>query len=133
MWSADHDGPHYHLYTDRTDTVETIGENVLTCDGHMTYSPDEQWILTDTYPDRETRLQALMLYRPADKKLVELGKFYMREVPRGDFRCDLHPRWNRAGTQVCIDSLYLGDQRQLHVLNIGEITGGARVPSGRNA
>ena len=50
----------FHLYTDTTDKHAVIGEGVLTRDGHCTYSPDGQWILTDTYPDKD-RMQHLML------------------------------------------------------------------------
>ena len=36
-------------------------------------------------------------------------------------RCDLHPRWNRDGRQVCIDSVH-EDQRQMYLLDVSQIT-----------
>jgi len=120
-WSHEPDhGNHFHLYQDRTDEFAVVGEEVLQRDGHCTYSPDGQWILTDTYPDKE-RMQGLMLYRPSDGKLVHLGKFYLPRPTEAEFRCDLHPRWNRAGTQVCIDSMHANDQRQMYLLEVGDI------------
>lgn len=37
----------------------------------------------------------------------------------GDLRCDLHPRWNRTGTQICFDALERESwTRQLHVATL---------------
>ncbi|HEO72578.1 MAG TPA: hypothetical protein ENN80_15075 [Candidatus Hydrogenedentes bacterium] len=122
-WSREPENKnHFHLYTDQTDTVEVVGEGILKQDGHCTYSPDREWVLTDTYPSRE-RMQALMLFRPSDSKLVMLGKFYLAPTQKGEIRCDLHARWSRSGKYVCIDSMHLGDQRQLYLLDVGDIIG----------
>ena len=35
----------------------------------------------------------------------------------GDVRCDFHPRWNRAGDQICFDAIEpVNWTRQLHVV-----------------
>jgi hypothetical protein len=112
-------GNRFHYYQDQTQNVTVIGEGVLKRDGHCTYSPDGQWILTDTYPDRN-RMQQLMLYRPKDGKLIPLGQFKLDKTKKGELRCDLHPRWNRAGTQICIDSMHTG-KRQMYILDIEQI------------
>ena len=88
-------------------------------DGHCTYSPDAQWIITDTYPDRD-RMQNLMLYRPKDGKLVNLGRFYQEQPSDNEWRCDLHPRWSRDGRYVCIDSKHSG-RRQMYLLDVSGI------------
>lgn len=119
-WSTEPDwGNRFHLYEDMTDNVGVIGEGVLTQDGHCTYSPERQWILTDTYPDRD-RMQTLVLFRPADGRLVPLGRFYQARPEDNEWRCDLHPRWTRNGRFVCIDSKWSG-QRQIYLLDVGEI------------
>ena len=89
-------------------------------DGHCTYSPDQQWVLVDTYPDQE-RMQNLMLYRPTDGKLVKLGRFYQAPESKGEIRCDLHPSWSRDGRRVSIDSRHNGG-RQIYLLDVSEIT-----------
>ena len=38
----------------------------------------------------------------------------------GTLRCDLHPRWNRDGRQVCIDSIHEGN-RHMYVLDVPRI------------
>lgn len=119
-WSREPDtGIRFHLYDDQTSTRAVIGGDVLTRDGHCTYHPGGEWILTDTYPDKD-RMQTLMLYRPRDGKLVELGRFYLPRVPAAEFRCDLHPRWSRDGRFVCIDSMHSGT-RQMYLLDVSEI------------
>lgn len=118
-------GDGYFLFTDRTAEVERIGTGVLTTDGHCSYSPDGRWILTDTYPDEERR-RALLLYSPEERRGVVIGRFYSPpevDGPRhalAPYRCDLHPRWNRDGTLVCIDSAHEG-HRQMYVLNVRSI------------
>jgi Tol biopolymer transport system component len=119
-WSREPEtGNRYHFYNDAKATVEVIGEGVLTRDGHCTYSPDGEWILTDTYPDGD-RMQHLMLYRPSDGKLVKLGAFYQAREHKGEFRCDLHPRWSRDGKSVVVDSLHTG-KRQMYLVDVSGV------------
>lgn len=112
-------GDRYFLFTDQTDEKKIVGEGILTCDGHCSYSPDRKWILTDTYPDKE-RMRTLILYRPSDKQRIDIGKFFAPKALNGEIRCDLHPRWSRDGKQVCIDSAHEGE-RQVYVVSIGKI------------
>ncbi len=114
-------GDRYFLFTDRTDDQEVIGEEVLTCDGHCSYSPDGRWILTDTYPDQE-RLRTLLLYCPEENRRVDLGRFHSSELFKDEIRCDLHPRWSRDGRQICFDSIHEG-ARQIYVMDVAGIVG----------
>ncbi|MBZ0257672.1 hypothetical protein K8I31_16520, partial [bacterium] len=113
-------GDRFYLYTDKSETHSIIGDGVLMRDGHCTYSPDRQWVLVDTYADKE-RMQNLRLYRPKDGKLVPLGRFYQAPESKGETRCDLHPRWSRDGRLVCIDSRHQGG-RQIYLLDVSEYT-----------
>jgi len=112
-------GNHYFLFTDRSDDFQIIGRNILTSDGHCSYSPDRRWILTDTYPDREHK-RRLLLYRLDKQSLVEVGRFYSDPRLSGEIRCDLHPRWSRDGGQICIDSTHEGS-RQMYVIDVSSI------------
>jgi hypothetical protein len=127
-WARQHNiGDRYFLFTDRANVenpdevgeVEVVGEGILTTDGHCSYSPDGRWILTDTYPDRE-RMRTLLLYRPADERRVDIGRFFAPKELDGEIRCDLHPRWSRDGQQVCFDSVH-EEHRQIYVLDVREI------------
>ena len=109
----------YYLFTDRTDKAETIGEGVLSTDGHCSFSPDRKWLLTDTYPDKE-RKRTLILYRMADGRRVDIGRFFAPPQIDGPMRCDLHPRWSRDGRRVSLDSAHEGS-RQVYVLDVSAV------------
>ncbi|NPV08782.1 MAG: hypothetical protein HPY83_12585 [Anaerolineae bacterium] len=119
-WSRHRGEAHFHLYRDRSDQVEVVGADTLPQDGHCSYSPDRQWILNDTYPDRETRERTLMLYHPESNTRVDVGRFYAPPELDGEFRTDLHPRWSRDGTQVCFDSAHEGE-RQVYLMDVSDI------------
>lgn len=102
-----------------TNRRTVVGEGVLTQDGHCSYSPDRKWVLNDTYPDRK-RLQWLMLYNPAANRRYDLNQFRSPPAFTGPVRCDLHPRWNRDGTQVCFDGCH-DPQRQVYVLDVRDV------------
>jgi hypothetical protein len=114
-------GDHYYLIDDQTAAVEQVGSDTLTADGHCTYSPDRRWILTDTYPDWQTHLRTLLLYAPATGRRTDLGRFYAPPGYPVECRCDLHPRFNRDASQICIDSLHEGF-RGMYLLDVAAIT-----------
>lgn len=119
-WARRHGiGDRYFLFTDRTEEVEVVGEGVLTSDGHCSYSPDGRWLLTDTYPDAQRR-RTLILYRLADGRRFDVGRFFSPPELTGEIRCDLHPRWSRDGQQISIDSAHEG-HRQMYVLDVRNI------------
>jgi hypothetical protein len=105
-----------------TNDLTVIGDGVLTQDGHCSYSPDRKWILNDTYPDK-TRLQWLMLYNVKSGRRFDLNQFLSPKSFTGPVRCDLHPRWNRDGTQVCFDGSH-DPQRQVYVVDVSDIVKG---------
>jgi hypothetical protein len=109
----------YWLMADQTQGAEAVGEGIFKRDGHMTYSPDGQWLLTDEYQGGDNK-QPLLLFHLATKRLIEVGRF---GAPlRGEIRCDLHPRWSRDGKQVCFDSTH-EMTRQMYVADVGEVVG----------
>ena len=114
----------FYLFEDQTDNVHAVGEDKMTVNGHNTYVPntDGEWILNDTYPGQgQKRLQTLYLYHvPTDKKVV-LGQFYEPPMFAGEWRCDLHPRSNRQGTQVIFDSTHQNGQRQMYLVDISSV------------
>lgn len=53
-------------------------------------------------------------------KRRDLGSFYAALHLSKENRCDLHPRWSRDGTLVCIDSVH-ENQRQMYILDVSSI------------
>lgn len=117
----------YLLFKDQGDNIKKISPDLLNEDGHCSWSPDGKWILTDTYPD-ENHFRTLILYDFENDRRFDIGRFYA--LPNGQIpgsgwdesgmRCDLHPRWNRQGNKICIDSVHEGS-RQMYVLDVTEI------------
>jgi len=112
-------GDRYFLYTLCSDKVEIIGDGLFNTDGHCSFSPDRQWMLTDTYPD-EQDMRTLILYHMESNTRIDIGKFYAPPELTGPIRCDLHPRWSRDGKQVCIDSAHEGE-RQVYVIDVSPV------------
>ena len=130
-WKNNHQvivwGPHngrtkYHLYNDLTGEVSVVGSHCLTENGHMTYSADEKWVLSDTYPDDVTNERLLFLYNNLSGQRIDIGSFYTSPDLGKPNRCDLHPRWHRDGCQVCIDSVHESG-RQMYLIDVSQLTG----------
>jgi hypothetical protein len=63
-----------------------------------------------------------------DSARINIGRFDSPGVARGGpMRCDLHPRWNRSGDKVSLDSTHEGGRRQIYVVDVSPVTDG---PSG---
>lgn len=131
MWCADgriivwgpHNGSiHYHRYVDADDgPVEVIGSGILTENGHMSFSPvNSRWMVSDTYPDPQTHERVLFLYDTRDDVRYDVGSFYADPALKKENRCDLHPRWSRDGTTICIDSVH-ESQRQMYLIDVSRI------------
>jgi len=121
VWAPHAGEIHYQLYTD-TDPVEveTVGEGLLTENGHMSYNPvNQRWLLTDTYPDSKTNIRKLLIYDTQDDLLYDIGDFYTPDLKKEN-RCDLHPRWDRTGNFVCIDSVH-EHKRQMYVVDVSDL------------
>lgn len=82
-------------------------------DGHPTFSPNGEFILTDTYPDRR-RMASIYVIKSDDLTVGNTKSVIRVFAPfryDNDTRCDLHPRWNRAGDKICFDSVFEGRRR----------------------
>lgn len=110
----------FYLYGDGDGQVEPVGQGAMRVNGHCTYLPGGRWVLNDTYPLGEARMQELYLYDVASDRRAELGALTAPAEYTDEWRCDLHPRANRAGTQVMVDSAHAGG-RQMYLLDVSEI------------
>ena len=93
-------------------------------DGHPSFSPDGQWIVTDTYPDR-ARMRHLLLCRPADETGDRSGAFH--SPWRYDGAKALRPASEMGpdGRLVSIDSAHEG-VRRTYMIDVSRIVSDAR-------
>lgn len=110
----------YIEFTDGKDDFRPVEKELLREDGHCSYSPDRNWILSDTYPLGDERITSLFLYNIKKKKKIILGQFHHDEKYQGVIRCDLHPRFSRDGNFVTFDSVH-GKNRQIYFIDVSEI------------
>lgn len=107
----------FYLYGDGSGQVDAVGVGQMRVNGHCTYLPGGEWVLNDTYPLGDARVQELYMYHVEKEQRVELGAFYAPPAYVGEWRCDLHPRFSRDGRQVIVDSAHAGG-RQMYLLDI---------------
>ena len=110
-------GNHYYLMKDQTQEYKMYWPRLAT-DGHCSCSPDGTLIVTDSYPNRK-RMAFVYLCREEQEQPVRIAKVFSPFKYDNDCRCDLHPRWNRKGTKICIDSVHEG-KRGLYVIPIAK-------------
>ena len=110
--------PNYYLLDDQKEKSSIVGNGKLNSDGHPTII-DQDWLLTDTYPNR-ARMSQLLLYNLRSQKLNTLGEFYSPLKFWGPIRCDLHPKYSPESKSVFFESVHTG-QRCLYQMDIGRI------------
>ena len=122
-----HGSPHGHqggfcVFEDKPDggNVEIVGGTNMYNDGHCVYLPGAEWIVNDTYPDRQ-RMRTLFLYHVPTGRIVVLGRFYNAPEYTGEWRVDLHPRVSPDGRLVVVDSPHTGDGRQMHMIDVSDL------------
>lgn len=94
----------------------SVGNGSLGADGHPSFQPgNPDLFLSDTYSDLGD-YQNLYLYDMAAQRRIPLCRFFAPpDSSRTERSCHLHPRWNRQGTRICVDSMCSG-KRQMFVL-----------------
>jgi len=111
----------FHVYH-RDGTVERA-DGTVPEDGHCSFGPDREWLLVDGHPGSggTARRQAVYLYHWETGELIDPKSFDTPAPHDSSLRCDLHPRWDRSGDAVRIDSTHRRT-RQPYVLDVGELT-----------
>lgn len=106
-------GPGYYLMKDKTQEYRHLWPS-MSADGHPSYSPDGTLIVTDTYPNK-ARIAEVKVMKENEIKVI--AKVFAPFRYDNDTRCDLHPRWDRKGENICIDAVFEG-KRGLYVIKL---------------
>lgn len=119
MVTANYDGKQYAhvLFTVGDENYKRLGKGVLDYDGHGTFSPDQKWMVTDTYPSAGLREQKIYLMDMKTEAVISLGRFVQPAEYNGFWRCDIHCRWSPEGNIIGFNSTYSGS-RQAYILKL---------------
>lgn len=98
-------GLRYIVYDDGSGKSHALGADILKQDGHPSYFPDHDYLLTDTYPDRCGDYH-ILIYDHKHAGISRLASFYSPLAFSGEVRCDLHPRLNNDGNMMCADMVH---------------------------
>ncbi|MDZ7723549.1 MAG: hypothetical protein U5R06_12285 [candidate division KSB1 bacterium] len=119
MVTARHQGKQrrHILFTVGQDNYRVLGDGLLDFDGHGTFSPDEQWMVTHTYPNNPTRENKLFLMHMPTDATIPVGRFLEPETFTSKWRCDNHPRWSPKGDMIGFNSTHTGS-RQAYIYKL---------------
>lgn len=105
------------LFTVGEQDYKRLGKGLLDYDGHGTFSPDEKWMVTDTYPGKGLREQKIYLMDMKTEAVLSLGRYVEPKEFHGYWRCDIHCRWSPKGNMIGFNSTHTGS-RQVYILNL---------------
>lgn len=110
----------YKFLNVRNGQWRSENSEIFLSDGHPSYSPNRNYLLTDTYPNR-SRMSKLGMLNLSNSNFLELGEFYQPLAFNDLIRCDLHPRWGDSSDYITFDSTHSG-KREMYILNVKAIT-----------
>lgn len=104
---------YYQINTNslKIEAVNGMNDNKVG-DGHP--SPDKDFIVFDSYPDK-SRLQSLFLFDRSKMTCDKLASVYQSTSFKGPSRCDLHPRFNINDKIIFFDSVFNGLRNQYYI------------------
>ncbi len=119
MVTANYEGKQYAhvLFTIGQQDYKRLGNGLLDYDGHGTFSPDQKWMVTDTYPGGGMREQKIYLMDMKTEIVKSLGRFVQPAEFEGYWRCDIHCRWSPKGDIIGFNSTMTGS-RQVYIFKL---------------
>ena len=119
MVTANYDAKQYAhvLFTIGKQDYKRLGNGLLDYDGHGTFSPDQKWMVTDTYPSRGLREQKIYLMDMKTEAVLPLGRFAQPKEFKSHWRCDIHCRWSPNGNIIGFNSTHSGS-RQVYIIHL---------------
>jgi hypothetical protein len=119
MVTANYEGKQYAhvLFTVGLQNYKRLGNGLLDYDGHGTFSPDQKWMVTDTYPGSGLREQKIYLMDMENELVKSLGRFVEPAEFNGYWRCDIHCRWSPKGDIIGFNSTMSGS-RQVYIFKL---------------
>lgn len=105
------------LFTPGKDDHRRMSKGLLDFDGHCVVSNNGSWMLTDTYPNKLSQ-RNLMVVRMEDEAVLPIGCYDVVEPYTSVYwRCDLHPRWRNDDKAFGFNSVHNGT-RQVYIVDV---------------
>jgi hypothetical protein len=119
MITANWEGKQYAhvLFTVGKQDYKRLGNGLLDYDGHGTFSPDQRWMVTDSYPSGGMREQKIYLMDMKTEAVLPLGRYVQPPEFTGFWRCDIHCRWSPSGKMIGFNSTHTGS-RQVYIFRL---------------
>ena len=119
MVTANYEAKQYAhvLFTVGQRNYKRLGNGLLDYDGHGTFSPDQKWMVTDTYPSSGMNEQKIYLMDMETELVKSLGRFVEPSEFNGFWRCDIHCRWSPKGDIIGFNSTMSGS-RQVYIFRL---------------
>jgi len=119
MITANWEGKQYAhvLFTVGKQDYKRLGNGLLDYDGHGTFSSDQKWMVTDSYPSGGMREQKIYLMDMKTEAVLPLGRYVQPPEFNGFWRCDIHCRWSPGGRMIGFNSTHTGS-RQVYIFNL---------------
>jgi hypothetical protein len=119
MITANWEGKQYAhvLFTVGKQDYKRLGNGLLDYDGHGTFSSDQKWMVTDSYPSGGMREQKIYLMDMKTEAVLPLGRYVQPPEFNGFWRCDIHCRWSPGGKMIGFNSTHTGT-RQVYIFNL---------------
>jgi len=111
---------YYSINVKKPSNMIKINNDLLNEDGHPQISPNNRFLITDTYANNKGYMK-LILFDLLKSKSYLIGEFKLAEyLINNKLKYDLHPRWDNSGKLLNIDSSHL-DSRQNFVIDISNL------------
>ena len=119
MVTSNYEGRQYAhvLFTIGKNDYKRLGNGLLDYDGHGTFSSDQKWMVTDSYPSGGMREQKIYLMDMETEAVLPLGRYVQPPEFTGFWRCDIHCRWSPTGKMIGFNSTHSGS-RQVYIFNL---------------
>jgi hypothetical protein len=119
MITANWEGKQYAhvLFTVGKQDYIRLGNGLLDYDGHGTFSSDQKWMVTDSYPSGGMREQKIYLMDMKTEAVLPLGRYVQPPEFNGFWRCDIHCRWSPGGRMIGFNSTHTGS-RQVYIFKL---------------
>lgn len=103
---------YYQLYTYRDRKMQLVNiysDPLFSIDGHPSFTEDEQYMITDSYPDSK-HMQRLVVFNTELSKAKLMGLFFAA-FQGNPASCDLHPKLSWDGRYIVVDTAYSGKHK----------------------